>query len=141
MAHTVTSQVLVDGSKITIVKINIKGQAATATELVKYAIFDASAYRTGSLENKLYRIQYCLNGFSAELFWNAATDIPLMSIAADHPTNHEFFNGEEGFGGLPNNAASGKTGDILITTNGLASSTKDGFIILYVKEREVPRIR
>jgi hypothetical protein len=137
MAHTVTTQTFVDGSRETIIKVNIKGDSLTATELVKSVIFDASSYTTASTENKLYRIQYCLNGFDAELFWDASTDIPLISLTADHPHEHEFFNGGEGFGGIPNNSTSGKTGDILITTNGLASSTKDGFIIFYIKEREV----
>jgi hypothetical protein len=141
MAHAVTTQTLIDGSRNTIIKVNIKGDGITAAELTNYVIFDASAYVTASTSNKLCRIQYCLNGFSAELHWDATTDVPLISLASDHPQDHNFFNDYMGFAGLVNNAGDGVTGDILITTNGLASSTNDGFIVFYIVEREVPVIR
>jgi len=140
MAHAITTQVIIDGSKNTIIKVNIKGDTGDATELTNYVIFDASAYLTASTSNKLCRIQYCLNGFTAELFWDATTDIPLISLAKDHPQDHDFINDCMGFGGLVNNAGTGITGDILITTTGLASSKHDGFIIFYIKQREVPLV-
>jgi hypothetical protein len=136
MAHTITTQVIVDGRRITVVKINIKGDSGTAAELTKAIIFDASAYYTGSTYNKLMEIEYDLNGFSAELFWNASSDIPLMSLAKDHPTKEEFWE----MGGLVNNGATGRTGDILITTNGLSSSTKDGHIVLYLAQRNTNKL-
>jgi hypothetical protein len=134
MAHTITTQKLFDGRKFTQVKINIKGDSGTATELSNAIIFDASAYSTASTSNKLMEIQYCLNGFSAELFWDANTDVPLISLEKDKSFRAKYWK----LGGLYNNAGTGKTGDILITTTGLASSTKDGYIILYVVERKVP---
>jgi len=137
MAHAVTTQVLVDGSSNTIIKVNIKGDNATATELVKVIIFNASAYATGSVDNKLMEIEYGLNGFSAELLWDATTDIPLISLEQDHPTKAEFWIE----GGLVNNSAAGRTGDILITTTGLASSVKAGYMIFYIKERNVDHPR
>lgn len=137
MAHTITTQVLEDGTRNTCIKVNIKGDNLTATELVKAVIFDASSYKTESVENKLMMIQFCLNGFSAELFWDAGTDIPLINLDSDISETMDYSH----CGGLINNSTTNKTGDILITTTGLASSVKDGYIIFHIKERAVPIIR
>lgn len=125
MPHTVTTQVLERGPKFTVIKVNIKGDAGTATELVKAVLFDASAYST-KVANKLFNISYSLNEFSAELFWDAATDVALLSLAKSRPYHMCYIP----FGGLKNNGGAGVTGDILITTSGLASTSLDGHIIL-----------
>jgi hypothetical protein len=125
MAHAVTTQVLEYGPKFTIIKVNIKGDSGTATELVKAILFNASDYST-KVADKLFDIEFCFNGFSAALFWDANTDVPLISIPTDHPYNYSFVM----LGGLKNNAGTGVTGDILISTTGLASTSKDGHIIL-----------
>ena len=134
MAHTLTTQVIVNGRKATIIKITIKGDGASG-ELNKAILFDASAYLTASVANKIMEIEYCLNGFSAELFWDATTDVPAISLANGYPTHHKFWD----VGGLVNNgAAANVTGDILISTLGLAATAYSGHIILYLMEREVP---
>jgi hypothetical protein len=134
MAHVITTQKIIDGRKVTVLKVNIKGDSGTGSELSNAVIFDASAYLTGSTYNKLMEIEYCLNGFSAELFWDATTDVPLMSLEKDKAYEADFWD----IGGLVNNGTTGRTGDILITTNGLASSTKDGYILFYLMQRKVP---
>jgi hypothetical protein len=134
MAHTITTQNIIDGRKVTVLKINIKGDSGVAAELTKAIIFDASSYVTASTHNKLMQIEYCLNGFSAELFWNASADVPLMSLEKDKAYEAEFWD----VGGIVNNGSTGRTGDILITTNGLISSAKDGYILLYLMQRNVP---
>jgi hypothetical protein len=131
MAHTVTTQVLEEGVKFTVIKVNIKGDSGTAAELTKAILFDASAYSDHTAD-KLFDIEYCLNDFSAELFWDASSDVPLMSLAKTYPYRGSYIVGE---GGLKNNGGAGVTGDILITTNGLTSSTKDGHIILRISWR------
>jgi len=136
MAHTVNTQVLVDGSKHTIIKVTIKGDGSSG-ELSNYVIYDASAYTAGSTKPKLDRIQYCLNGFSGELFWDATLNISLISIDQDISEDMDFTD----TGGLIDNAGAGRTGDILLTTTGLASSSKDGYIIFYINQREVPVIK
>ena len=133
MAHTITTQTIVDGSLNKIIKINIKGDALTATELVKAVIYDSSAYVGDTTDNKLMEIEYALNDFYGELFWDATTDVALISIAENHPTHQSF----EKEGGIVNNAGTGRTGDILISTTGLASTTNDAHIILYIKQRGI----
>ena len=132
MAHTLTTQVLERGSKFTVIKVNIKGDSKDANELSKAVLFDASAYSSTKVNDKLMDIKYTLNGFSAELFWDAATDVPLISLAKDYPHEECYFEVE---GGLKNNAGAGITGDILISSNGLASTDNDGDIILRMSWR------
>ena len=84
MPHTLTTQILEQGPKFTIVKVTIKGDVATATELVNAVLFDASAYSTKT-DNKLFDISYCLNGFSAKLIWDATTDVTLNLVGLKMP--------------------------------------------------------
>jgi hypothetical protein len=134
MAHAIVEQKIVDGDKITVVKYTIKGDGASG-ELSDAVLFDASSFKTGSISNKLMEIEYCLNGFSAELKWDATTDVALISLAKDRQEKACFWN----VGGLVNNGAAGRTGDILISTLGLATKTYDGYILLYLIERDVTK--
>jgi len=136
MAHTITTQTLVDGSRNTVIKVNIKGDGASG-ELAAAIIYNASDYVTESTSNKLMEIEFCLNGFSAELFWDADTDVPLISLDKDISEDQKYWTE----GGLINNAGTGKTGDIVITTVGLNASTNDGYIIFYLKQLAVPKVR
>jgi hypothetical protein len=83
----------------------------------------------GKTDDKLFDIEYCLNNFSAELFWDANANVSLLTLIKDYPYKDCFIIKE---GGLRNNAGTGKTRNILITTNGLAGSSYDGHIILRV---------
>lgn len=132
MAHTITPQVLEAGNKFTVVKYTIQGDSKTATELTNTVLFDASSFGTKT-NNKLYDISYDLNGFSAELLWDATAPVQMISLAKDRPTRDEYIRVE---GGLINNGGAGRTGDILITTTGLASTAYVGHIILRVAWRE-----
>lgn len=134
MAHAIITEKIVDGRKLTALKVTIKGDSGTAAELIGAIIFNASDFLTNSADNKLMEIDYDLNGFSAELFWYASSSVPLISLAKDHPHHHEWWD----IGGLVNNGGSGRNGDITITSTGLGSSTKDGFITFYLMQRKVP---
>lgn len=131
MAHTITTQVLESGNKFVVTKYTIAGDAKDGSELTNAVLFDASAYGS-KIDNKIYDISYDLNGFSAQLLWDATSKVPAMALAKDHPETTDFIN----VGGLINNAGSGKTGDILITTNGLASTSGVGYILLRIAWRE-----
>lgn len=132
MAHTITTQTLESGNKFVVVKYTIAGDSKTATELVNTVLFDASAYGSKT-NNKLYDISYALTGFSAQLLWDATAPVPMISLSKDHPYDICYAYTE---GGLINNGGSGRTGDILITTSGLASTSFVGHIILRVAWRE-----
>jgi hypothetical protein len=134
MPNSIATQVLEDGRRNTVIKWTIVGDGSgdeTAT-----VIFDASAYKTASTANKLWEIEFSTVGASAILYWDATTDIPLLSIPANHSEKMCF----GAFGGIINNAGTGITGDIVITTSGLGSNDHMT-IIMWVKERGVPVTR
>ncbi len=124
MAHVVIASVIEQGPKFVVFKTTIMGDGSSG-ELSKYLLFDASYFGTNTKE-KIFDVEYCLNGFTAVLYWNATADVQLMSLAKDHPSHINYIP----FGGIPNNAGTGITGDILISTTGLASKTYDGHIII-----------
>lgn len=132
MAVTVTKQTLVDGSRNAIIKATILGDGAN--ELDKYVLFDSSAYTNDTQSNKLVRIAYNFNGFSGILYWDASTDVQMMSLTPNYAADQDFT--VDFMGGLINNAGSGKTGDVLLSTSGLASiPAGTGEIILYIKKK------
>lgn len=129
MPNTIQTQVIVDGIRDTIIKIYILGDGSP--DEVNTVIFDASAYRTQSTDNKLREICYQLNGFEATLYWGATANVPIITLEQDIQEEVDYFPLG---GGLVNNATTGRTGDILITTKGLDDGD-DGYIILYLNQR------
>jgi hypothetical protein len=135
MANTITTQVIVDGSRNTIIKVFIIGDGSG--EETNTVVFDASAYKTASTSNKLRKTCYNLNGFEAVLNWDATANVPLITLGQGHQEQIDFFRYG---GGLPNNGGAGRTGDILMTTTGLGAGD-EGYIIFYINQREVPKER
>lgn len=131
MANAIATQVIVNGSKNTIIKWTIVGDGSG--DETKTVMFDASSYVSASTDNKLLKIWFSTIGASAILYWDATADVPLMSLPANHA--HEFYFTD--FGGIVNNAGTGKTGDILISTSGLASG-EHMIIILDIVEKSIP---
>lgn len=130
MAVTVTSQTILDGTRNAIIKVTILGDGIN--ELTKQIIYDSSTFVNDTQMNKLMRIQYDLNGFSGLLYWDATSDVQMMSLTKNFAADEKFFWN----GGLINNGGAGRTGDILLSTNGLASApAATGEIILYIKKK------
>jgi len=131
MANTITSQTIVDGTKNLIVKIDILGDASgeeTATVIV-----DASTFTPAYTDCSLVGIHATLVGFTARLYWDATANVPLFSIA-DYEVNLTTQEVRR-FGGLPNNAGAGKTGDVLMTTAGLGAADHGTLILEFEKHQ------
>jgi hypothetical protein len=129
MANSITKQTLHDGRKNLIVKIDILGDGSgeeSATTLI-----DASSYNPAFTDCTLVRYHANLVGFTARLLWDATTDVPLCSIPdyEGHLAHDESY----AYNGIPNNAGTGKTGDINITTYGLGANDH-GTIILELRK-------
>jgi hypothetical protein len=126
MANTITTTTIQDGKRNTIIKIDIVGDGSGEETLA--VIFNASSYYNITVNKKLNRIQYALNGFSAKLFWAATANAPLLSLVANHQSDLKYD------GGLSNTYYAGHTGNILITTTGLVAGS-NGTIILYIQSK------
>lgn len=128
MANTVTSQYVVYNGRESTLYITL---ASDGTQETARLIYDSSAAATElAKQGALYpdplscRILEIYGSVSAAstarvtLLYDATTDILAMDIpAGQSPTKANFRR----FGGLLNAAGAGKTGDILLTTTGLAA--------------------
>ena len=131
MVNTVTITPIQDGSRDTVVRINIVGDG-TGEETDK-VIFDVASYVNKGVDKKLVNITYALSGFNARLLWVDAASpfIPLISLEQEKANQLNF---ECEFGGIANTGVTGRTGNIAMTTLGLGAGDH-GYIILTVQSK------
>lgn len=110
---TVSTQILNDGARNATIKFSI---VADITELTDALLVDVSALSGSFTEVKILGIQAGLEGFGAQLLWDATVNVAALDIPATEDFDQEYRK----FGGLINNAGAGKTGNILISTSGAA---------------------
>lgn len=123
----VTSQTIVDGSRISVISTVIVGNGGDLTDQV---IYDASSFVDPTTDNKIMWIKHSMVGFSGFLSWDATANIVFYPIPAEEAQHTSFVE----FGGIINNAGAGKTGDILLTTSGLGSGDT-GLIIFQINKK------
>jgi hypothetical protein len=126
MANTITKQTLVNDARNLVVKVHILGDNSgdeAATNIVDVSALDANIDRV-----KITRIQSSLEGFSANLIWDATANVDIITLPQS-----DMDQDYSSFGGLVNNSTTGRTGDILIDTVGLGA--EEGTIILHMKKR------
>lgn len=133
MANTITEQVLVDNSEVAIVHVFISGEAAGTDETNKVIIdsTDANKYTGGVWSTgRIMEVSGVLTGFDGVLLWDATTPVPVIKLNNDNAFHFCF----EEYGGIKNNAGTGITGKILLTTNGLTAATDKGHITIKLRK-------
>jgi hypothetical protein len=126
MANAIAKQLVLNGTRNYIVRVTITGDGSgeeTATRL---------NVTSGDLGTacKLMAVQASFTGFSGTLLWDASTDVKATQIVAEKDVHLKWWKS----GGLVNNAGTGVTGDILITTVGLGTGDI-GEITLFLKKK------
>tara|TARA_X000001388_G_scaffold59150_1_gene44540 strand:+ start:239 stop:646 length:408 start_codon:yes stop_codon:yes gene_type:complete len=131
MADAVTSQTIQDGPRNCIMKFtNVSdGTGESAVAKVDVSALAANAEGVACSEVRVLRISHAIVGMSVQLFLNASTNVFLMELAESSNGHMDF----KDFGGIPNNAGSGKDGDILFTTKGHSSGDTYSIILEMVK--------
>lgn len=126
MANTVTTKVISASSKEAIVYLTL---ASDGTQETGTVVYDSSAVAalvglSDPLSSTIISIYGSVSAAStarAFLSWDATTDVLALDIpVATNPVKANF----RCQGGLPNQGGAGKTGDILLSTTGLASGDK-----------------
>ena len=132
MADTVTSQTILDTPHKLVMKFTntSDGTGESAVTKVDVSGFTAGQRTDGTsvstcTEVRIDKIWARCNGMSVSVLWDASSDVEAIYLADGGPEHWDF----SGFGGLVNNAGSGKTGDIQFTTVGHAN-TETYWIIL-----------
>lgn len=124
MSDAVTSQTLIDGDKNVVMKFTNLSDGSGESAIKKV---DVSALNGAPTKVKIRKIHYSVAGMVATLLWDADTDVRIMDLQGDGCFD------ASGFGGLYNNAGTGVTGDIMLTTTGHTSG--DSYTILLEMEK------
>ena len=131
MADAVTSQTIQDGERNCIMKFtNVSdGTGESAVAKVDVSALTSNSAGVSCSEVRVLRVSHAIVGMSVQLFLNATSNVLLMELAESSNGHMDFAD----FGGLPNNAGSGKNGDILFTTKGHSSGDTYSITLEMVK--------
>ena len=131
MADAVTSQTIIDGERNCVMKFtNVSdGTGESAVAKVDVSALASNSDGKSCSEVRVMRISHAIVGMSVQLFLDATSNVLLMELAESSNGHMDF----KDFGGLPNNAGSGKTGDILITTKGHSSGDTYSIVLEMIK--------
>ena len=122
MADAVTSQTILDGERLLIVKFtNISDSTGESAVLkIDVSTLNPNAFGLACDGVKINRIWAQTDGRGVDILWDADTDLICETI----PQNQFYFMDYSSFGGLPNNAGTGKTGDVRFSTVGAAAGDR-----------------
>ena len=131
MADAVTSQTIIDGERNCVMKFtNVSdGTGESAVAKVDVSALASNSAGVACSEVRVMRVSHAIVGMSVQLFLDATSNVLLMELAESSNGHMDFRD----FGGLPNNAGSGKTGDILLTTKGHSSGDTYSIVIEMIK--------
>ena len=132
MADAVTSQTLIDGVKTAVLKFtNISdGSGESAVAKVDVSALSANDVGKSCTGASIEKIWWQCNGMKVQLLFDASSNVIAIELGENQSGYHDYTT----FGGLPNNAGSGKTGDIQFTTVGHSSGDTYTVIIQVAKE-------
>jgi hypothetical protein len=131
MADAVTSQTILDGERLFIGKFTNISDSGGETGVVKIDVSALNPSASGNACNgvKINKIWAQTYGMGVDILWDATTDLLCETI----PENQFYLMDYSSFGGLPNNAGAGKTGDVLFSTVGAAAGDRYTIIIEAIK--------
>ena len=132
MADAVTSQTLADGPKTAVMKFTNVSDSSGESAVTKVDVSALSASADGDTCTgvTIERIWWQCIGMKVQILWDASSDAFCIALGENLSGSHDY----SVFGGLTNNAGSGKTGDLNFTTVG-ASANDTYTVILYMRKQ------
>ena len=132
MADAVTSQTIQDSERKAVLKYTNVSDGTGESAVVKV---DVSALATNTVGTActgvtVAKIWWQCVGMGVELLFDATANVLVIGLSPDSNGYHNYSD----FTGIPNNAGSGKTGDILFTTIGASSTDTYTVILELIKE-------
>ena len=120
MADAVTSQTLFDGDKHVVMKFtNISdGTGESAVKKVDVSALESDINGNTCTSFAIEKIWWQCIGMKVRMFFDASSDKFIIELGENQSGYHDYSE----FGGIKNNAGSGKTGDIDFTTVGHSSA-------------------
>jgi hypothetical protein len=131
MADAVTSQTILDGERLFIAKFtNISdGTGETAVTKIDVSTLNPNSFGLACNGVKINKIYGTTHGMEVRILWDATTDVFAWQI----PQNSNYLMDFSSFGGIPNNAGAGVTGDLLFTTADASSGDMYSIVLECLK--------
>ena len=123
MANTVTTTFPINSSYLFIAKIQIVGDGSG--EITAQTVIDPANFIGTVAKFDIETIDFEQNGFTSNLFWDAT--VPVLAVAL--PNYDGFINFKAAGQALHNDAGTGITGKLTITTKGLIAGSAATIII------------
>ena len=132
MADAVASQTIQDGERTAVLRFtNVSdGTGESAVKKVDVSALAKNSLGQTCTEVHIQRIYWATVGMSVKLDFDATSNVLAIGLPADS-TGDEYY---DRFSGVPNNAGSGKTGDIDFTTVGHSSGDTYNIILVLIKK-------
>ena len=120
MADAVASQTIVDGPTHVALKLtNISdGTGESSVKKVDVSALSSSGNKQTCTGCSIEKIWWQCIGMKVRLFFDATSDAFIIELGENQSGYHDYSE----FGGIKNNAGSGKTGDVDFTTVGHSSA-------------------
>jgi hypothetical protein len=131
MADAVSTQVILDGERLYIAKFtNVSdGTGEAAVTKVDVSTLARNSFNLACNGVKLNKIWAQTDGMGVTILWEADTDVVCETV----PQNVMYTASYNDFGGISNNAGTGKTGDVAFTTVGATSGDRYTLILEFIK--------
>lgn len=130
MADAVTSQTIFQGDKQVIMKFTNISDGTGESGVVKVNVANLAKYQGQScVAVQIDRIYAATNGMEVRMFWEATSPQLIISVPQGVMNTYDF----DQFGGIDNNAGTGKTGNITFSTVGHSSG--DSYTIILVMRK------
>ena len=131
MADAVTSQTIQDGERKAVLKFtNISdGTGEAAVKKIDVSALSANSAGSACTEVAVAKIWWQCVGMGVELLNDADANTLIIGLSPDSNGYHDYSD----FSGIPNDAGSGKTGDVMFTTIGASSSDTYTVIVEVLK--------
>jgi len=130
MADTVATQTLFQGDKVLVMKFTNASDGTGESAVTKVDVSTLASYQgKPCVAVQIDRIYGLTHGMEVRLLWGASTNVTIMTVPQNVMQTMNF----DDFGGLDNNAGTGKTGNILFTT--LDASAGDAYTIILVMRK------
>ena len=132
MVDTVTTQTLLDGERLIIMKFtNLSdGTGEAGVNKILPANLAPNSFGVACTDLKINQIWSTTTGMAVNLLWDATADVLAWTIPQD--TNYWMKFGEH-LGGIPNNAGIGKTGNLAFSTVGATNGDSYSIIVECIK--------
>ena len=115
MADSVTSQTLIDGERMVIMKFTNISDGTGESAVLKVDVSALTASATGAVCDRVTvtKIYISTHGMEVRMFWDATTDVPFFLSSPGATQTLDM----SAFGGITNNGGTGVTGDIMFSTS------------------------